>query len=478
MNIQNQINDFYKNNARTDFPGFLRIIWILAYSGTAFVIVINNFPLLDKIIAIMLMAVLLQLTEYGYKINYYNGGVLLVYSVIGAYFSLGYAAKFSVLLYVSELSWLSEFSLFASIKNQDLLSTLILSMVGLICMIGGQIVSSKYFPPGSLQIIDSNRLLPIIIMALLVFRFFAQTYFNIGIPGKKPVEFGVPFLSGIIAFLTGPIIFLLSNINLYLKFYFKARRGGVFLALVLVFVNVLLDLYVGYKQALVWESVILLAYYFSLKNNFTSNQKFSIQFGIVAILLVAGVLYKYINLYRFALLSGQDIFSAIGSAIAYSDRNESNFFMEIFNRINGIDNFYAAVTLSEGVNFSIRAILDDELVRMFVGAVLSDEDAVTTFGLTQFGALNAVGGLPLMIFGGFLIGYLVNFVTRYIFCFVTKADVMSSAYAPILALFFIKFLFAGGQIILYSKELIFSLMVITLLLKFLSIGKINSGVIR
>jgi hypothetical protein len=284
------------------------------------------------------------------------------------------------------------------------------------------------------------------------------------------VELGIPFATGVLAFLAGPVLFIVVNVNLFLQIKFKEVGAIVWLAFLFMFANVALDLLVGYKQAIVLQCVILACYYFVLRDQMTPGSRKRLLILLLAFSALAFSVYNYVNYYRFAVLSGVGFASAVATAAVGASASNSSTVVEVVNRINGVDNFFAALSMSKGMSFSYQALYADELVRAFVGENLGDDSIATSFGLTQFGALYAVGGLPLLIVGGFALGYVMRFVARIAFRDVIRSEVIALAYAPILALFFIRVLFAGGELFLFAKELFVSLFVLYVLSRFLSSG--------
>ncbi len=214
-----------------------------------------------------------------------------------------------------------------------------------------------------------------------------------------------------------------------------------------------MDLVSGIKHSLVYEVFILLWYFIDLKQILTPRQKNTLVFSFLITAMFLAIGYKYINFYRFALLSGHDIVSAIDVVVSSSAAKEKSTTVEIYNRINGIDNLLVGVQTLDGISFSIAAVFDQQIVEAFKYVVFLGVDANTAFGLTQLATFYLVGGWFGVVFGMFLLGVIFmcghwllmnNLLKKYFG--------VQKAVAPLIALFFVKVLFAAGGLLLWSKE--------------------------
>lgn len=305
----------------------------------------------------------------------------------------------------------------------------------------------------------------VVLAALLVLRYLAQAYLKMGIPGVEPVALGVPLIAGSIAILFG--MGLMVAINIYL---FLALRHGIYrdiiLALTLVMANIYLDLRVGLKGGLVFQS-FLITYYAVVFRRYLKKGNYRVIVVSAVVLLIALIsIYKYVNLYRFQVISGLDPSEAIDEMAGMS-LEEKSFFWDFYNRINGIDAYSAAIgTIPEGV-VEFGGLLSGGVVRAFkeviYGSAYADR-AISAVGATQFAALQLVGGVPGLYFGSFILGLMFRGISRALEAHVAWTKSLYMAFMPILAIWTIKTLFAGGNLVLYMKELI----VIVILIVFVS----------
>jgi hypothetical protein len=181
--------------------------------------------------------------------------------------------------------------------------------------------------------------------------------------------------------------------------------------------------------------------------------------AIVAIgVLVATInLYTLVSEYRNYILSGRTMSEAIDKAEDREKKSTSSLTLyPIYNRINGVDAYYAAVKLGRGKEFSLDSLLNDNVMDLILMKLYGyDKDkAVTAFGTTQFSVLYLVGGLPFLVFGCFVLGWAFRWITKCINDRILISHMTFYAYLPLLCILWIKMLSAGGMLSLYVKELI------------------------
>lgn len=395
--------------------------------------------------------------------NRAEGLAQAVYGMIVLYLWCAYPGKLALLLHGSGKSWLLEMPFLASVATADFVSAFVVvgpAVVGAIVGFCAMPDRGQRFT--ALAPVNSSFLV-FTSLALLIVKLVIQTTLQIGIPGVAPRDLGVPFISGVLAFATGFLLIVVANIGL-----FDALVGGsshrIRISLGVVTCAVLSDLWVGYKQALVME-VILVPLYYILA--FASRQRRKVLLRGVTWLCVAVatlVMYKYVNDYRFARLRGEDFFAAVSSALWHVTASEQSSTVGFLNRINGVDNFYAAMVLRNRFTFGAGALLDQSLSDTFNYLLYRSERVHTSFGLTQFGAMYAVGGSALLLFGSAALG-LVMRVLLVALRRVAGYQSWATALTPLFGFWCIEVFFAGGMLMLYVKEALFIGIVVYLLRK-------------
>lgn len=407
--------------------------------------------------ALVVMA-MLAVTRFGVAAVGRDRLYRTVFCIVVAYLWFAYPFKAAYLAFYAEDSWVKEIPFLSHASGADFVDAFFVASPGLVALVMGMMAPWKVHENGGTvtRMWPSARLfLPA--MGLLLLKVALQLTLDIGKPGVLPKELGIPFLTGILAFMVGFVLVCVVNIYLFLALR-EGRGKDIRNAAMLVAALVLTDLWVGYKQALVFQVATLLLYLSMLNEN--KNKKIGI--GTAAIVLAAfvlvGVLYKYVNNYRYALLAGEDISSAVSVALAGGGGRDEGTLVSIFNRINGVENFFAAVELNASYDFGFSALFDQSLGGSFNDALFGGSDVVTQFGLTQFGALYVIGGWVYLVLGAFLLGAFINVISRLILNNLFGQSPLAFALAPLVALWFVKVLFAGGVLLLYAKELSISML--------------------
>jgi hypothetical protein len=287
----------------------------------------------------------------------------------------------------------------------------------------------------------------------------------------------IPYVSGIIAMLIGPSGFAIINISLFITIAAKKGRIFVLLALLATLLNVVLDLYGGFKSSLVLQAVVFSIYGLHFSRDMRAPARrfiWSLIFLCVAVLMV---IYPYVNYYRYGLISGLSSVDAMALARHSVASSETPSFWGIVNRINGIDNFFAATLLGDSNRFHLSALWSDEFNRAFLQLVFGRDDVDSGFGLTQFGAFYLIGGVLWLVLGGFLLGVLIATITGLALRTVGARQELVIACVPIFAAFWLKLLFASGGLILLSKEFLITCLVIASLVRLTEERSFSSALI-
>ncbi|RZU46844.1 hypothetical protein EV700_1229 [Fluviicoccus keumensis] len=439
--------------------GVIRFLWlmgvvIMAVSSVA--VVFAGGVRLDIGLAVVLVsAVLLIVNRLGLWFCRDDDLFGIVFSTIALYFWLGYVAKMAFFLYNPDASWIRAVSFLPLVDPEDYALAFLGVAPGLIALLFGMMLPVISFK-ASRKVVNAPMGNWALVLLLLVvgLKFFLQIYFDVAKPGLKPVEIPLPFVNGILAFVVG--FFLVALVNIYVFHVMSVDHNGrKFGAILAVLLLVISDVWVGYKQALMFQMVVLFYFFGFHKRYYSRDVNLRIYiFGGVAVVMGL-VLYKYVNDYRYALLRGEDVSMAVQSAINASvviDEKDGGM-VSLLNRINGVDNFLASNLISQYQSFPITAVFDETLGQLFNNVLYSGEDVNTQFGLTQFGALYAIGGTTMMVLGAFVLGLFLQFLAKFITHVVFARSSWAYAIAPSLALWMMKVLFAGGVLLLYLKEI-------------------------
>ena len=458
------------SHGRSKLAGASRFtLYISVVSALALILILaSNLSLSDKVqtslVALAVYAANVLSIKVAERDELYRG----IAELLSVYISFAYSLKCGVLLNFPDISWLARFAVFSSITPEDLADAFCLSAVGTLSLSLGTVAPSLMHSPkrerarprqgrveARIIAMPAPRLKALIAGAWLVLALKAavQKIYDIGLPGVLPTELPVPYLTGIIAILIGYCLILITNAALF--FSLKARnRSFVVWALAAVLCNIYLDVSVGYKLSLVME-VVILSFYARILIPHNGRKNAFLTYGI---LIAAGLLvcsiFPYINNYRYALIGGSSGWEAVNSAIYYTHSRESSAVIDMFNRINGVDNFLGAVLLADGAQFSIGYLFDSGLNREFIGLVLGRRDLVTAFGLTQFGALYIIGGPFLLTGGSFVLGVALRLLSSILLRSGGRFDGGYAAVAPVITAFWLKLLFSSGDLLLLGKELL------------------------
>lgn len=393
-------------------------------------------------------------TWLGWKRTRRDSAFQGMFALVAAYVWFAYPVKLIILSSDVQASWIAAIPFLSDVTPSGLASSYLLLAPPLaIFLLALSWVRSS--PSAGMEAPKPGFRFACLIALLLLVKVILQSQLSIAVPGVEPVNLGVPFLNGILAFIIGFFLVMLANLYLFHALYSKSVPT-VLLALFLIFLLIATDLWVGYKQALVFQVVLITLYLGNNAHRMACARKRLMYVVLFAGLLLGGGLYPYVNEYRYALLSGSDVLSAIEIARdqVASGTQESGL-MAFVNRINGIENFYAASRLGSFYNYDAMGLLNQSLGNTFNYEIYSSDEAVTQFGLTQFGAFYVVGGYAGLLTGSLLAGVIIRVSGVFFLNKILRRSTWADAIAPVLALWFVKVLFAGGVLLLYAKEFIF-----------------------
>jgi len=317
--------------------------------------------------------------------------------------------------------------------------------------------------------IRENRARPITTLLVagtgLLVKYMLKSYFLLGIPGVDPISMGIPFLAGAVTLAIGFSFLFLVNIPVFLALV-SGRRGYLALALVIAFANGGIDLRFGSKNTILFEIALVPIYLSILYQGIYSGRR---QFIKTARLLIIGVgsfglmilaAYKYMNFFRFALLlDTKDVAQAIALAAANDNAQSRSSLMDIINRLTGIEALGAVMHLTQQIQMpgSLIAFIDGSVVRHFTQVVLGSVEAKTLFSMTQFGYFYVGGGLGAVVLGSLVVGFVFAFIQYFTFRSFPVHHNMKLAFLPILWLSFVLLLLGGGNLVLWSKDMLVTL---------------------
>lgn len=425
---------------------------------------IADIDLVDKMAISILFSVLASSIYYGFHVLKNDKSNILIFIILSAYMWIAFPFKLMLAVNNPLTTWITEmFFSHITIRN-EIASSFINVFPGILMLfMGFCFLHGKIRPVNKFNSMQINHVFIIsVIILLMALRVFNQLVLNIGIPGVKPNMISFPLITGILELLSRPV--LMAFVNLYLFYVLRLNnKKGIFIALLLVIFNIIIGLRVGYKSELVLQGLLLVYYYLLLFPYLSKFNSKLIMFFTAFMLVTTVVLYPLINDFRFYLLSGENISAAVlGAQARYEDGNDS-FFISFLSRLNGIDVFYAATKFGQNVNFGLDSIFNNnvmELIKLELFADKSD-DAITSFGTTQFSVFYLIGGGLMLSLCSFILGWIIRASANHLNKNIFKLDFTFQAYLPLLCIFWIKLISSGGNLTLYIKE--FILVVISLI---------------
>lgn len=293
----------------------------------------------------------------------------------------------------------------------------------------------------------------------LVIKYILKAKFDIGVPGLEPQYLGVPLLAGALSLVTGTGSIYFAN-SLFFCALCTGRRGMAILGLILAFANGLIDLRFGAKDTIMYQLVISAAYLLIVHGALVMRRVafLKVARSVTVLVAVFGILvigaYRFMNIYRFGLLDGSGVGSAVAAALDSDVAGSRSSFMEIYNRITGLDTLTAVLPLRDALkgNSGIADMLTGSLVENFTYVLMGTYDAATRFSMTQFGYFYLAGGIAALIGGCLFLGALFRFVQKTALRF-NVAHPMKLAMLPVLWILFVNTLLGGGNLFLWGKEI-------------------------
>lgn len=386
-----------------------------------------------------------------------NSVAFIIFAVLSVYVWIAYPLKVVVLLHDPMASWVSHQLFEANVVQREISDAFYTVVPGIIALFFGFLIGgkSRSLDRGGKVVLRHSYFIAII-LGLMLLKILVQTYLNIGLPGVKPQMVGVPFLSGLLDMLTRPVLFALVNLYFYCVLRLNERRGLI-IGLFLLLLNILLAVRVGWKGELVIQGVIIAFYLADVYSYLEPRRRRFVAIAALVVIVATVNLYTLIGEYRNYILSGRTMTEAINKAEDKEKQNMSSVSLyPIYNRVNGIDAYYAAIKLGRGRDFPLYSLISDNVMDLIKEKLYGyDKDkAVTAFGTTQFSVLYLVGGSPLLVIGCFVLGWMFRWLTMWIKNRILASETTFNAYLPFWCILCVKVLCAGGMLLLYFKELV------------------------
>lgn len=400
----------------------------------------------------------------------------LVFSLLSLYIWVAFPFKLIIAMNYPEALWVSKILFDSKVVEQEIADSFLIVFPALPVLLLGMFLFHRSVYKKNNYVITKiyHTRFIVVIVFLMCLRVFSQVFLDIGIPGVKPSVLPVPYLSGVLDLVSRPV--LLALVNLY--FYYNIRsnsRNKIWISLLLLLVNIILGLRVGYKSELVIQGVLLLYYLIEAYPYLSKiNRKF-LTTVTATLMLIVVVVYPLVNHYRNLILSGVEYSEAVDIVRTRSDKNSTFFGLSFVDRVNGIAEFYAATKLAENREFGVDALFTNSATDLIKERLYgtNKNNVVTSFGITIFSVIYLVGGSVFLLVFCFVLGWLIRWSVIYLKCKVLMSNLTHQAYLPILCIFWIKLLAFGGNILLPMKELLLVVLCIFLLERYGTSSKIQ-----
>lgn len=306
-------------------------------------------------------------------------------------------------------------------------------------------------------------ILALVILGLIV-KYILKAQFLLAVPGLEPVKLFIPYLSGILGFFLGFGYLFFVNIPFFLGLLSR-RRWYLAIAFFGTLVNALIDLKFGSKDTIMYQLVVIVSYLFILKHGLPVQSKgfrhtFRVMLIVLAILSVSIIgAYKYMNYYRFAMLSGSsDIATAVQVAAHNEDAQSLSSLMGLYNRVTGVDVLSSVMVYAPALSnsVSLSAMFDGTLIRRFTDLLTGGADSKNAAGLSFFGYWYVYAGVASVFGAMLLIGFLFAFIQYVVVVAMPVPHNMRLAFLPVLWIMFV-FLMMGGNPTVWLKQVILCL---------------------
>jgi hypothetical protein len=435
-----------------------KLFTALALVGSMFGIFTADISADDQVILTLMVSVLALLIFVGFILLRHNKSASLILALLSIYIWVAYPIKLILMIHDPMSSWVSYYFFQAKTVQNEISGAFYTVFPGIIALFLGFLAGRNNIPNEMSRdkYVLRHHYFISIIVCLMLLKIFIQTFWDIGLPGVRPqAPLPIPFLTGLLDMLTRPVLFAIVNVYFYCVLRFRERRG-LLIAVSLLLINILLALRVGWKSELVLQGVLVIYYVFDLYEYLPKKRRRFVAITSILIMIATINLYTFINDYRDNILSGKTMSEAIAKAETKGKKSHTSFSLNpIFDRINGIGEYYAAIKLGAGKDFPLDSLLNHKVMDLILDKLYGPDKhkAVTAFGTTQFSVLYLIGGVPFLIFGCFIIGWSFRWISMFIRKYILSSTAFN-AYLPMLCILWVKVLSSGGEIPLFMKELI------------------------
>ena len=439
----------------------MRIYLAQAFNGIALVgallgILTSGMPSEDQTILSGAITVLASIILIGQFLLRHNHAAFVMFAVLSIYIWIAYPLKVILVIHDPMSSWVSHQLFQANIVQKEIAGAFYTVIPGLVALFLGFLIGgASSSRDREERVVLRHGYFVTIILGLMLLKIVLQNFWGIGLPGVKPGLVSVPFVTGLLDMLSRPVLFAMVNLYFYCVLRLKERRG-LFQAFCLILLNILLAVRVGWKGELVVQGVLIAFYLTDVYNYLEPKRRRLVALAAILVMVATINLYALVGEYRNHILSGRTMSEAIEKVEDKEKKTTSSMSLyPIYNRVNGIDAYYAAIKLGRGKDFPLDSLLSDKVMDLIKERFYGyDKDrAVTAFGTTQFSVLYLVGGIPLLTFGCFVIGWAFRWLAMLIKERVLISEITFYAYLPLLCILWVKVLSAGGMLPLYLKEL-------------------------
>jgi len=437
--------------------GFAQTFNVIALVSALVGILASDRSSEDQTILSVAVTAFASVTLIGQFLLRYNSVASIIFTVLSMYIWIAYPLKVILLIHDPMSSWVSHQLFEANIVRREISDAFYTVIPGIIALFLGFLIGGKHISYDSEEkIVLRHSYFLAIIVGLMLLKVLVQTVFDIGLPGTKPQLVAVPFLAGLLDMLTRPVLFALVNLYFYCVLRMNERKG-LLLGFCLLLLNIALAVRVGWKGELVIQGLVIAFYLVDVYRYMAPQRRRFVAIAAIAVMVATINLYTLVSEYRNYIVSGRTMSEAIEKAEDREKKNVSSMSLyPIYNRINGIDAYYAAIKLGRGKDFQLDSLLSDNVMDLIKEKLYGyDKDkAVTAFGTTQFSVLYLVGGIPFLVIGCFVMGWTFRSLAMCIKNRMFTSQATFYAYLPFLCILWVKVLSAGGMLSLYLKELI------------------------
>lgn len=439
----------------------MRIYLAQAFNGIALVgailgVLTSGVPSEDQTILSVTITVFASMILIGQFLLRRNDAAFVMFAVLSIYIWIAYPLKVILVIHDPMSSWVSHQLFHANIVQREIIDAFYTVIPGLVALFFGFLMGGASISRDNEEtLVLRHGYFVAIIVGLMLFKILIQTFLSIGLPGVKPQLISVPVFTGLLDMLSRPVLFAMVNLYFYCVLRLKERRG-LLQAFCLILLNILLAVRVGWKGELVIQGVLIAFYLTDVYSYLGPKRRRFVALAAVLVMVATINLYALVGEYRNHILSGRTMSEAIEKAEDKEKKKTSPMSLyTIYNRVNGIDAYYAAIKLGRGKDFPLDSLLSDKVMDLIKERFYGhDKDkAVTAFGTTQFSVLYLVGGIPLLTFGSFVIGWAFRWLAMLIKDRILTSQITFYAYLPLLCILWVKVLSAGGMLPLYLKEL-------------------------